>query len=409
MLRGSILQSEMAQASFARFKETMPADVYSITKENKRFRETPHILLIGEAGSGKTTLLHNILWNGKLVEMSGKVKPPRSDIVHVAGTVEGVQVALYDSPGFGGENDEECIQALEDLLQGDRIDVVILCFMMTEPRLRRSHIRLFQDYDKVGINWERTILALTFADRILAPVKLRTSPSFQLSEYFNYRVSEWKHTLQNAFQQSGVRPEVVKQMCVYPTIDAYDEALPNGEQWLAPLRMAVVKMLTLDTSWAVSPELHADVSIDKHVKQCTISATLESPQVGLCGLGAGSEEQKVFWRSVKQKYSQAQKPCPIFGVLMIGETGSGKSTLVNNLVGKEVAGAGHTMQSETSIVIPYEVAVDGVGLSVYDTPGLDDSRGEEHEVKDLHILRDILKRGKIHLVIYCFRTNETRM
>ena len=65
-------------------------------------------------------------------------------------------------------------------------------------------------------------------------------------------------------------------------------------------------------------------------------------------------------------------------------------TLINNLVGKKVACVGLTMQSETSIVTPYEVAVEGVGLSVYDTPGLDDSRGDEHEVKDLHILRDIL-------------------
>ena len=71
---------------------------------------------------------------------------------------------------------------------------------------------------------------------------------------------------------------------------------------------------------------------------------------------------------------------------MIRGTGSGKSTLINNLVGKEVACIGHTMQSETSIVTPYEVAVEEVGLSVYDTPGLDDSRGDENEVKDLHIL-----------------------
>ena len=46
---------------------------------------------------------------------------------------------------------------------------------------------------------------------------------------------------------------------------------------------------------------------------------------------------------------------------------------------------------------------------MYDTPVLDDSRGDDHEARDLQIMHDLLARGKIHLVIYCFRMSETKM
>lgn len=94
---------------------------------------------------------------------------------------------------------------------------------------------------------------------------------------------------------------------------------------------------------------------------------------------------------------------------MIGETGTGKSTLINNLLGKEVATVGHTMESETLIVTPHELSVEGVPVVVYDSPGLDDSRGSKYDQKHLEIMKSLLAREKIHLVIYCLKMTETRM
>ena len=115
------------------------------------------------------------------------------------------------------------------------------------------------------------------------------------------------------------------------------------------------------------------------------------------------------WKFIRGVFSQLKKDCPIFGVLVIGETGTGKSTLINNLLGKEVAQVGHSMKAETLAVTPHEVAVEGVPVVVYDTPGLDDMRGEEDEEKHLEIMKSLLARGKIHLVIYCLKMTETRM
>ena len=94
---------------------------------------------------------------------------------------------------------------------------------------------------------------------------------------------------------------------------------------------------------------------------------------------------------------------------MIGETGTGKSTLINNLLGRSIAPVGHSLESETLIVTPHEVSVEGVPVVVYDTPGLDDTRADEDEEKHLDIMKSILDRGKIHLVIYCLKMTETRI
>ena len=115
------------------------------------------------------------------------------------------------------------------------------------------------------------------------------------------------------------------------------------------------------------------------------------------------------WKFIKGVFSQLRKDCPVFGILVIGEVGTGKSTLINNLLGKEVASVGHTMESETQNVNPHEVVANGVPVVVYDTPGLDDVRGDEDEKKHLDIMKNLITRRKIHLVMYCFRMTETRL
>ena len=52
------------------------------------------------------------------------------------------------------------------------------------------------------------------------------------------------------------------------------------------------------------------------------------------------------WAIIKQHFAELRKGCHI-GIIVISETGSGKSTLVNNLIGKDVAEEGYSLTSET--------------------------------------------------------------
>ena len=79
--------------------------------------------------------------------------------------------------------------------------------------------------------------------------------------------------------------------------------------------------------------------------------------------------------------------CAVFGVLLIGETGSGKSALINNLLGKEVAPEGHTCRSETDTITQYRGTVAGVPVALYDTPGTDDRKS----ASDTDVCKEIKK------------------
>ena len=120
------------------------------------------------------------------------------------------------------------------------------------------------------------------------------------------------------------------------------------------------------------------------------------------------EEEAGLWKFINGVFYQLGKDCPVFGILVIGETGTGKSTLINNLLGCEVAEVGHSMESETQLVTPHERSVHGVPVVVYDTPGLNDTSGDD-DPKHLDIMKSLLDRKKIHLVIYCMKLTENRM
>lgn len=70
---------------------------------------------------------------------------------------------------------------------------------------------------------------------------------------------------------------------------------------------------------------------------------------------------------------------PCFGILVIGNTGTGKSTLVNNLLGTDSAGVHRGLRSEIFRTSLYEMEVEMVPIHVYDTPGLQDSWGDDRD------------------------------
>ena len=207
------------------------------------------ILAVGETGTGKSTLINNLLM--KELGEGGKISysSVTSEINKFNTTVQGVDVVLYDTPGLGdsrgADRDEQYLKQMKTILDNNEIQLVLYCFKLSETRMRSSLIDTFVEYHKIGINWEHTVMALTFADSLPVPYKEKKKPEFQMTQFFKDRVDAL-HKMISKTLVERVRVEqcIVEKIKVCPTTSDRDEPLPNGERWFVPLWLDVLELLS---------------------------------------------------------------------------------------------------------------------------------------------------------------------
>ena len=111
-----------------------------------------------------------------------------------------------------------------------------------------------------------------------------------------------------------------------------------------------------------------------------------------------SEHEKKFHEKME---ALKQRGEPV-NILVIGPTGSGKSTLINALMGKTMAEAGHGAKGVTTEVGEYEGEFKGVKIKIYDTIGFRDTEGKS----DGSILKEIAAVNKFDLVLVCMKLED---
>ena len=338
---------------------------------------------------------------------------------------------LSDATGY---KDESYFLAARKLLGAHwrkGLDLLFFCIDMSGTRLRGSVLRTFEELKP---DWSRTVIVLRFADALPALVRQqhhRDNPAFSKARYFDEKLGEWIKELKAVLEHINVQQEVVAKINICPVADEPGDLLPNGEPWLPPLSLAIMEILSpekkasfLEEHSTLLPTVNAAAELPATLSPTgSRSATTElrttinvstrtKTQSSRKGRLRGSSVSPVIsnqLQSIRAALSKLRKDCPVFGILVIGRTGIGKSTLINNLLGMEVASVGHTLQSETPDVNQHEVTVEGVQVVVYDTPGLGDVKGEEEEQRHLKDIEDVLAQKKIHLVVCCFQMNDTMM
>ena len=92
-------------------------------------------------------------------------------------------------------------------------------------------------------------------------------------------------------------------------------------------------------------------------------------------------------------------------ILVTGKTGTGKSTLINGLIGKNVSKEGESLKPETTEVAYFQRIVNGVPMKVFDSPGLQDGTNKEHEY-----IQDMSEKcNELDLILYTIKMTDARM
>ena len=93
-------------------------------------------------------------------------------------------------------------------------------------------------------------------------------------------------------------------------------------------------------------------------------------------------------------------------ILVTGKTGAGKSSLINGIIGQEVAREGHSLDWGTTEVESFECKFHNVDITIWESPGLQDGLYKEAEyVKDMQSKGC----GNSDLFLYCTPMNENRL
>ncbi|KAG1856376.1 P-loop containing nucleoside triphosphate hydrolase protein [Suillus subalutaceus] len=98
-------------------------------------------------------------------------------------------------------------------------------------------------------------------------------------------------------------------------------------------------------------------------------------------------------------------------IVVFGETGAGKSSLINLMAGEEIANTSPDMQRCTMLWKEYPIDFNGESYTVFDTIGLEEPQPGVKEYLEsvenaYRLVRELNRRGGIDLLLFCIRAGR---
>ena len=191
-------------------------------------------VVVGEAGQGKSSLTNCLLGREQAPE-GRSLKPQTSSVDGFVFKENGVDVYLWDSPGFG-INSEEDERIMKDIgRQCDKaVDLMLYCIAMYNIRwpLESDCKNISTITEKFGKEvWDHCVFVLTFANFVVA-----TCPKGQhVEQIFKQKVVEFEDQIKETLgKNAGLEKCHLDQIRAVPVGDPHSSdyhQLPGIDDW----------------------------------------------------------------------------------------------------------------------------------------------------------------------------------
>ena len=108
--------------------------------------------------------------------------------------------------------------------------------------------------------------------------------------------------------------------------------------------------------------------------------------------------------------SSTEESQVISSIIILGETGTGKSTFINNLCLTPKCKVGLGLDSETEEVLGVKCEGEYKDIFMIDTPGLNDSNGEEQDERNINLMSQFIKNNpRIKGIIILLKFTDNKL